>query len=1130
VVAVSDGPVVEIFNPARSMVGSGFLLGERLVLTARHVVDVDRTGLRCCARVLSPQPGNDWIELDLCSVGAGPADDIALLEFRRRPPLPPSGPHTLPVGRVDRDETDAGVPCSAVGFPFASARPHRVRDTHHLLGRIAVAGSVNADEIVVTVDTAAPSVDDRTDVGWAGMSGAALVAHDHVVGVVTHVTTVYVGKQLTAVPVTRLLADPEARRLLIAAGAVDPDGKVDVVPGPLRLELAHRRSVVLRPPTLRPPLRMDVRAHPSRLLDSDHALVDFVPRQALAELEQWCAGPERLRVRSLLGEGGAGKSRLALRLCQLQEERGWDAGIADETMPGGRPRHDLRGPTLIVVDDAERRIGLVVALLNRFALAQRGPGLRLLLLARSKQVWWHEVNDATNDLGTIYDTPELWLDTADPLTPEQRREHLLAAMRAFGRELGLPQARVGALPELVDLAADDYANPLLVHIVALLACLDPGTVPADGEGGVRARVLTKLLATERRRWNELRKLERFGLEGLSDVSAGEAVAVTTLTTPASDDLARHLAAAIPGLDPGLATGLVEWLRVAYPPAYPGRPAGLAAVRPDLLADQLLGETPTLGVLLVELPHLALCFPSGRPPRAAAARAEAVATLLAGMLWDAARAGTRQPTVRQAVGTLLEEQLPALVRCALDHPESGLAPALVAALRCASPEMSRPAAAGVLDLVNGGGPQLGGLALEVAEQGTAHLAEQVGVDPAHLADRWRQLGVWRARARQPGPALVAAVRAVRLAAALDLTQPDGIAALGRALDSLGNRLGEALHPAWALRVSTRAADMFTLAVRRGGPWWRGELARALADLADDRAAVGRTVAALAAATRAVKIYEEIPAQERNELGYAEALNSLSVRYADVRDHRWEALEAAEASVTAFEKLYKGQAEQARPDRKPDAEYRPGLAVALTTLALRRSALARHDRALEVAHRAVGLAREMVPLDPLTAAPILGRALTTLARALSGARRSDEALAPAREAVALFEQLRSDVGDRHLPGLAAALVCLADVLAHGGRVAAALEPAEQAADLYEELFEIDPDRYLEDLLDVTIRLVRWYTAAGEDEDAALNRQRAADLRTLLTSERPGLPDWCREHPPVQVRPVTRRRRRDPRRRRS
>jgi tetratricopeptide (TPR) repeat protein len=985
---------------------------------------------------------------------------------------------------------------------------------------------VKADELVVTVDAAAPSADDRSDVGWAGMSGAALVAHDHVVGVLSHVTTAFVGKQLTAVPVTRLLADPEARRLLVVAGAVGADRKVDVVPGPLRLDLEHGRSVALRPPALRPPLGIDARDHPSRLLDPDHALVAFVPRQALDDLEQWCAGPERLRVRSLLGEGGAGKSRLALRLCELQEEQGWDAGIADETMAGGRPRYALRRPTLIVVDDAERRIDLVVALLNRFALAPHGPSLRLLLLARSKQVWWPEVNDATNDLGNVYDTPELRLDTADPLTPEQRREHLLAAMRAFGRELGLPQAGVDALPELVDLEADDYANPLLVHTAALLACLDPDTVPADGGSGVRERILTRLLATERRRWNSLRRHDLFDLGSLADSSAGEAVAVSTLT-PASHDLACHLVAAVPRLDPGLATRLVDWLQVAYP----GRPAGLAPVRPDVLAEQLLAETPTLGVLLVELTRLALRFPSSRRPREAPALAETVATLLAGMLWEATRAASRQPTVRPAVGTLLEDQLPALVRCALDHPESGLAPALVAALRCAPPEMSRPAAAGVLDLANGGGPQLEGLALEVTEQGVAHLAQLGDADPAALANRWRELGVRRAGARQRGPAVAAAVRGVRLAAALDLTHPDGLGTLARALDSLGTRLREVRHPVWALRVSTRAADLFTLAARRGGPRWRGELARALANLADDRAAAGRTVAGLAAAARAVKIYEDLPAQERDELGYAEALNSLSARYADVRDHRWEALEAAEASVTVYERLYKGQAEQARPDHKPDVDYRPGLANALTTLALRRSALARHERAVEVAHRAVGLAREMVPLDPLTAAPILGRALMTLARALSDAKRSDEALAPAREAVALFRELRSDVGNRHLPGLAAALVCRADVPARGGDVAAALEPAEQAADLYEELFETDPDRYLEDLLDVTVRLVRWYTAVGEDEDATLHRQRAAHLRTLLPAERPGgPPDWCREPLEAHVRPITRRRRRDPRRRRS
>ena len=940
------------------MVGSGVLLGERLVLTARHVVDVGPTGPRCSARPLPSRPGNDWIDLDLCAVGGGPAGGIALLEFRRRPPLPPADGRVPALGRLDVDESDQGLPCSAVGFPVASVRPDHRRDPSRLLGRVVLRRGVRADELAVTVDTAIASLDDPRDVAWGGMSGAALVAGDHVVGVLARVTTATVGKELAAVPVTRLLEDPEARRLLVGVGAVGADGQVDVVPVPVRLELEHRRSVMLRPPTLRLPLGTDARAHPAQLLDSGHALVDFVPGQALGELQQWCAGPERLSVRSLLGDAGTGKSRLAAQLCQVQEELGWDAGVADEAIPGGRSRHEPAGPTLIVVDDAERRIGLVVALLNRFALARHGPSLRVLLVSRTKQVWWEEVNHATHGLGDVYETPELWLDRLDPLTPDQRKEHLLAALRAFGRELGLPQGRVGALPELVDLEADDYATPLLVHVAALLACLDPWTIPADGEGGPRAQVLAKLLATERRRWNSLRRMDRFGLGGLADISAGEAVAVTTLTAPARDDLTRELVAAVPRLDPDLVTGLVDWLHVAYPsayppaypPAYPGRAAGVAPVRPDALAEQLLGETPTLAALLVELTRLVLGRPSSRRRREAPALPDTIPTLLAGMLWEVTRAAERQRAVRRAVGTLIEEQLPALVRCAVDHPESALAPALVAALRCAPPRTSRSAAAGALDLVNRGGPLLAGLALEVAEQGTAHLAQRADADPADLADRWRQLGVRRARARQRGPAVVAAVRAVRLAAALGPTEPAGIATLARALDSLAERLGEADHPGWALRASTRATDLFTLADRRGGGQRRGERARALTNLADHRAAVGRKVAALAAVARAVKLYEDLPAKDRNELEHAEALDGLGARYADVGDHRREALAAAEASATVLERLYKRQAEQTRPDRRPDAEYRPALADALTTLALRRSALARHERAVEVAHRA------------------------------------------------------------------------------------------------------------------------------------------------------------------------------------
>ena len=54
----------------------------------------------------------------------------------------------------------------------------------------------------------------------------------------------------------------------------------------------------------------------ARYLRAEEQVVPFRGRPELDELLAWCGTGERVGVRLVTGDGGAGKTRLALRLCR----------------------------------------------------------------------------------------------------------------------------------------------------------------------------------------------------------------------------------------------------------------------------------------------------------------------------------------------------------------------------------------------------------------------------------------------------------------------------------------------------------------------------------------------------------------------------------------------------------------------------------------------------------------------------------------------------------------------------------------------------------------------------------------------------------------------------------------------
>jgi Trypsin-like peptidase domain len=352
--------------------GSGYRLGDRLVLTARHVIAPALAGPGGKLRV-RPVGGAEWLpaRVEWDNTDA----DAALIGIGDERWRAPAGESVLRWGELAGGDP---VPCAAVGFPWASVRPDRMRDTAHVYGQLAPLGQLRQGRLDFDVASASPSAREGGS-PWAGMSGAAVIADGHLVGVIT-VDPARYQDRLVAAPASGLLADPGFSDRLAEHGV--PTEAAPVGAG-WYLRLPGGQAVSLGP-AYRPVSRR-LRTDPSTLLRPEHGLVPFLGRErVLDQVTGWCHGPATGRpVLLVTGGGGSGKTRLGREACVRILVAGWDAGLADDTRRDGAATDRLARPTLLVVDDADLRTGLISGLVEYLRWDDAGPPVRLLLLARA---------------------------------------------------------------------------------------------------------------------------------------------------------------------------------------------------------------------------------------------------------------------------------------------------------------------------------------------------------------------------------------------------------------------------------------------------------------------------------------------------------------------------------------------------------------------------------------------------------------------------------------------------------------------------------------------------------------------------------------------------------------------------
>jgi tetratricopeptide (TPR) repeat protein len=301
---------------------------------------------------------------------------------------------------------------------------------------------------------------------------------------------------------------------------------------------------------------------------------------------EWALNLDQLiKLRLQAGEGGAGKTRLLIEVCDQLERHDWRAGFVDRSQSiasGFSALLNEGKPCLVVLDYAESRTNEIVEFTRTALHAPRTPYVRLVLLAREGGDWWDRLADAAGKDQAVSAVLRGFQTKAGPYRMAQERIEKDDRAAIFDEALqdfaASKKLSVPATPA-PDLSDDLFGNPLFIHLAAL--------ANLGGQPSVDDKELLKMaLGHERSYWRQL--LNDAGIPDQMMPALEQAIALLTLCGgKRSAKEAKAFLARTPRLrelEPLDRVRLFDALRRLYP-----LEGGLAGLQPDLLGETLVSD-------------------------------------------------------------------------------------------------------------------------------------------------------------------------------------------------------------------------------------------------------------------------------------------------------------------------------------------------------------------------------------------------------------------------------------------------------------------------------------------------------------------------------------------------------------
>ena len=347
---------------------------------------------------------------------------------------------------------------------------------------------------------------------------------------------------------------------------------------------------------LTPALRRVIgpRLGPAALLDARFGIVPWqgnARKNQLEALVGWCRSKPKLRSFSIRADGGMGKTRLAVALCETLNATGeWVTGFISPRLFPQEPEWwktlYLQERSVLLVADYAGRSGMI-EILNRILptlVLVQADRVRLLLLDRTALQTGLLDGDAWHALQQIqeghlpYFGPELGPVSGDP---GERLIMFQGAMGAFAQHLGGEEPNPKK-NQLKDPKSNAYNQVLLLHMQALERVFDSAPKPDRADS-----ILERLLNREREHWRE--GMKRLELPQLL-FDAVEAAVARVSELGGVPDLVKALTTLqmlpeFQGQPPVVTKTIAKLLRDVYPNG--GK--GIAPLRPDPLYDYLANQ-------------------------------------------------------------------------------------------------------------------------------------------------------------------------------------------------------------------------------------------------------------------------------------------------------------------------------------------------------------------------------------------------------------------------------------------------------------------------------------------------------------------------------------------------------------